>query len=99
MLFIGTDAMEFEWDPQKAIVNNRKHGVTFAEAATVFDDPLGITVADPNHSETEDRFIAVGQSHRRRFLIVSFADRRDRLRIISARELTRAERRTYEKQR
>lgn len=91
--------MEFEWNPQKADTNTRKHGVTFAEAATVFDDPLGITVADPNHSEKEDRFIVVGQSHQRRFLIVSFTDRGDRLRIISARELTRAERRSYEEQR
>ena len=90
--------MDFEWDPQKATINNRKHGVTFLEAATVFDDPLDITVADPNHSEQEDRFIVVGQSHQRRFLIVSFADQGDRLRIISARELTRAERRTYEEQ-
>ncbi|HHY58630.1 MAG TPA: BrnT family toxin [Chloroflexi bacterium] len=91
--------MEFEWDSQKASINSRKHGVTFVEAATVFDDPLGITVTDPDHSADEDRFILVGQSYQRRFLIISFIERGDRLRIISARELTRAERRAYENQR
>lgn len=91
--------MEFEWDSQKATINSRKHGVTFVEAATAFDDPLGITVADPDHSADEDRFILVGQSYQRRFLIISFIERGDRLRIISARELTRAERRAYENQR
>lgn len=91
--------MEFEWDSQKATINSRKHGVTFVEAATAFDDPLGITVADPDHSADEDRFILVEQSYQRRFLIISFIERGDRLRIISARELTRAERRAYENQR
>jgi len=91
--------VEFEWDSQKASINSRKHGVTFVEAATVFDDPLGITVTDPDHSADEDRFILVGQSYQRRFLIISFIERGDRLRIISARELTRAERRAYENQR
>jgi len=88
--------MEFEWDPQKAAKNLRKHRVSFAEAATVFDDPLSVTVVDPDHSAEEDRFIIVGQSYRRRLLIVSFAERGDRIRIISARELTPAERRAYE---
>ena len=88
--------MEFEWDPQKAAKNLRKHKVTFNEAATVFDDPLSVTVTDPDHSAEEDRFIIVGQSYRRRLLIVSFAERGDRIRIISARELTPAERRAYE---
>ncbi|MFO7635071.1 MAG: BrnT family toxin [Caldilinea sp.] len=90
--------MEFEWDPQKVTTNLRKHGVSFSEAATVFDDPLSIAVADPDHSAEEDRFIIVGLSHQRRVLIVSFAERGDLIRIISARELTRAERRTYEEQ-
>jgi len=88
--------MEFEWDPQKAAKNLRKHRVSFAEAATVFDDPLSVTVVDPDHSAEEDRFIIVGQSYRRHLLIVSFAERGDRIRIISARELTPAERRAYE---
>ncbi len=91
--------MEFEWDPQKAARNLAKHGVSFAEAATVFGDPLSVTVSDPDHSEEEDRFIIVGQSYRGRLLIVSFGERGDAVRIISARELTRAERRAYEEQR
>ena len=90
--------MEFEWDPQKVAKNLRKHKVPFAEAATVFDDALSVTVADPDHSTEEDRLIIVGQSYRRRLLIVSFAERGDRIRIISARELTAAERRAYEKE-
>jgi uncharacterized DUF497 family protein len=88
----------FEWDPQKAAKNLRKHKVSFTEAATVFDDPLSVTVIDPDHSVEEDRFIIVGQSYRRRLLIVAFAERGDRLRIISARELTPAERRAYEEE-
>ncbi len=88
--------MEFEWDPQKAAKNLRKHKVSFAEAATVFGDPLSATVTDPDHLEDEDRYIIVGMSHRFRPLIVSFAERADRIRIISARELTRAERKAYE---
>lgn len=90
--------MEFEWDPQKAAKNLRKHKVPFTEAATVFGDPLSVTVADPDHSMEEDRFIIVGQSYRRRLLILSLAERGDRIRIISARELTRAERRAYEEE-
>lgn len=88
--------MEFEWDPRKAVSNLRKHGVSFTEAATVFDDPLSVTVPDPDHSTAEDRLIIVGQSHQRRLLIVSLAEREDRFRIISARELTRAESKAYE---
>jgi uncharacterized DUF497 family protein len=88
--------MEFEWDPQKAAKNLRKHKVSFTEAATVFDDPLSVTVVDPDHSAQEDRFIIVGQSYRRRLLIASFAERGNGIRIISARELTPAERRAYE---
>ena len=62
--------MEFKWDPQKAAKNLRKHKVPFAEAATVFDDPLSVAVADPDHSMEEGHFIIVGQSYRRRLLIV-----------------------------
>jgi uncharacterized DUF497 family protein len=88
--------MEFGWDPQKAARNLRKHGVSFTEAATVFDDPLSVTVPDPDHSTAEDRLIIVGQSYQRRLLLVSFAEREDRFRIISARGLTRAESQAYE---
>ena len=88
--------MEFVWDTEKALKNYRKHGVSFNEAATVFDDPLSITVADPAHSEDEERYIIVGMSKRRRLLIVSHAERGNRIRIISARELDRDEREEYE---
>ena len=89
--------MEFEWDPGKARINLRKHGVSFTEAGTIFGDELAITVSDPDHSDNEDRYITIGSSDRRRLLIVSHTDRGDRIRIISARELTKAERKEYEK--
>ncbi|MBO9370783.1 MAG: BrnT family toxin [Chloroflexi bacterium] len=90
--------MEFEWDPQKAARNWQKHKVHFSEAATVFADPLSVTVVDPDHSAEEDRFIIIGQSYRGRLLIVSFTERGERIRIISARKLTRAERKAYEEE-
>jgi len=90
--------MEFKWNPKKAAKNLRKHHVSFKEAATVFSDPLSATVPDPDHSEEEDRYIIVGMSHRFRQLIVSFAEQGDCIRIISARELTRAERKAYEEE-
>ena len=88
--------MEFDWDPQKATSNLRKHKVSFIEAATVFSDEASITVSDPDHSDDESRFIIVGLSGSRRLLIVSFVERRGQIRIISARKLTRKERKTYE---
>jgi uncharacterized DUF497 family protein len=90
--------MNFEWDPNKAESNLRKHGVSFQEAATVFGDDLGITVYDPDHSEEEDRYITIGWLNRRRLLVVSHTDREDRIRIISARELTQSERKDYEEE-
>ena len=89
--------MEFEWDPKKAAANLTKHGVSFQEATTVFDDLLSVTVPDPDHSFEENRLILVGESHRRRVLIVSHVERGERIRIVSARELTRAERDVYER--
>jgi len=90
--------MDFEWDPNKAEINLRKHGVSFAEAGTVFGDELAITVSDPDHSDDENRYITIGWSNRRRLLIVSHTDRDDKIRIISARELTPRERKTYEEE-
>lgn len=90
--------MNFEWDPRKARKNLKKHGVSFTEAGTVFGDDLAITVADPDHSEEEDRYITIGWSSRRRLLIVAHTDRGDRIRIISARELTPRERKAYEEE-
>jgi len=88
--------VEIEWDPRKAESNLRKHRVSFAEAATVLRDPLSATVPDPDHSSEEERYLTVGRSLRRRLLIVSHTERGDRTRIISARELTHAEKEAYE---
>jgi hypothetical protein len=88
--------MEFEWDPRKATANLRKHKVSFHEAATVFGDFLASTVADPDHSVSEHRYLTVGQSERGRMLIIAHTDRQGRIRIISARKLTRVEKRAYE---
>ncbi|MBP7049572.1 MAG: BrnT family toxin [Phycisphaerae bacterium] len=90
--------MEFEWNPEKAERNLHKHGVAFGEAATVLRDPLGITVFDPDHSTSEDRYITVGMSSRGRAVLVAHTDRGNTIRIISARELTRAERKAYEEE-
>jgi uncharacterized DUF497 family protein len=91
-------SLTFEWDPDKAGENERKHGVSFAEAATVFGDPLSATVADPDHSVGEVRFLTLGMSHQQRLLVVAHADRDDAVRLISARAATRAERKTYEEE-
>jgi uncharacterized DUF497 family protein len=91
-------SLTFEWDPGKADENERKHGVSFPEAATVFGDPLSVTMADPDHSVGEARFLTVGMSHRQRLLVVAHADRDDAIRLISARAATRAERKTYEEE-
>jgi uncharacterized DUF497 family protein len=88
--------MDFEWDPEKATANLAKHGVSLAEAATVFGDPVAITYADPDHSDDEDRFVTFGQSREGHLLVVSHADRGERTRIISARRATRKERKLYE---
>ncbi len=88
--------MRYEWDEQKEAANITKHGIFFAEAATVFDDALSVTFADPDHSEDEERLIVLGHSHQQRLLFVSHTDREDATRIISAREATRRERKTYE---
>ncbi len=88
--------MKFEWDPQKADSNQKKHGVSFQEAASVFGDVLSITYPDPDHSVKENRFITVGMSRLGRVLMVAHTDRRGNIRIISARKTTRQERRYYE---
>ncbi len=88
--------IDFEWDPNKAAQNLRKHSVSFEEAATVFRDDLSITVPDPDHSVEEERFITVGPSSQERLLMIAHVDRGDCIRIIRARELTPRERRQYE---
>lgn len=89
-------ALEFEWDPVKAETNLKAHGVSFDDAATVLRDTLSITIADPDHSLSENRFIDIGLSYRGQLLVVSYTERKDRIRIISARPANRAERKTYE---
>jgi uncharacterized protein len=88
--------MEFEWDEAKAEANERKHGVDFTEAMTVFADPLALTGYDPDHSDDEDRYLTMGYSADGRLLIVSHTDRDSVIRIISAREANRGERKDYE---
>jgi uncharacterized DUF497 family protein len=88
--------IEFEWDPQKEKTNIHKHNIGFREASTIFKDPLGITIFDPDHSSDEDRYITIGTSNRGRIIMVSHTDRGNRTRIINTRELTNAERIDYE---
>lgn len=86
----------FEWDPVKATVNAQKHGVTFDEASTVFGNQLALLMSDPDHSDTEERHLLLGMSTQQRLLVVAFAERPPRTRLISARRATRRERRRYE---
>lgn len=89
-------SLAFEWDDRKARQNLRKHRVSFEEASTVFGDPLALTIPDPVHSEEEERFITLGESDRRRLLVVVATERGDKLRLISARVATNRERKDYE---
>ena len=88
--------LTFEWDSEKDEANLKKHGVSFSEAATVFADPLTITISDPEHSVGEERYVTVGLSYRQRVLVVAHRDDDDRIRIITARLATRRERKDYE---
>jgi uncharacterized DUF497 family protein len=88
--------LTFEWDANKAGSNLARHGVGFEEAATVFGDPVSITIPDPAHSQTETRFIILGRSHQGRLLVVIHVERGDNIRIISARPASRRERKQYE---
>jgi len=88
--------MRLEWDTRKARENLRKHGVSFEEAKTVFDDPVYVDFYDPDHSYEEQRYIIIGQSQQGRLLIVSYTEREDVVRLISAREAARGEREAYE---
>ena len=88
--------MIFEWDQRKAATNRAKHGVTFEEAVSALRDPLAITGQDSSHSIGENRLITFGTSTRARLLVVAHIEHGDRVRIISARPATKAERRIYE---
>ena len=89
-------ALRFEWDPEKAATNERKHGVTFLEASTAFSDPYSVSVADPDHSVAEARWLLLGLSNRGRILVVAHTERGDTVRLINARLATRHERKIYE---
>ncbi|MDY6987362.1 MAG: BrnT family toxin [Thermodesulfobacteriota bacterium] len=88
--------MHFEWDPEKAKKNLKKHSVSFEEAVTVFYDPLSATFDDPDHSIGEYRYITIGFSSRKSLLVVAHAERGGSLRIISARPATAHERKKHE---
>lgn len=86
--------MEFEWNGRKARENLRKHGIDFADAVTVLEDPLAVTITDD--IADEERFVTVGSDILERTLVVVYAKRGRRIRLISARKATRGERRRYE---
>jgi hypothetical protein len=95
-MYISNMDAEFEWDTEKAESNLQKHDVSFEEAATVFFDPLSLTIPDPLHSDEENRFVTTGLSNQQRQLVVVHSERDDRIRIISARLATSGERKKYE---
>ncbi len=89
-------SLDFEWDESKAAANLAKHGVSFVEASTVFEDVLSRTISDPLHSDDEERFIILGNSGLQRLLVVVHSYRENTIRIISARVATARERKDYE---
>jgi uncharacterized protein len=88
--------MQFEWDNLKETTNLKKHGISFAEAQTVFENPLAFIFEDEAHSIDEHREIIIGHSQNNRILLISFTERPNAIRIISARLATRKEREDYE---
>ncbi|OGP77643.1 MAG: hypothetical protein A2V86_06485 [Deltaproteobacteria bacterium RBG_16_49_23] len=90
--------MRFEWDPEKAKRNLKKHGVSFDEAVAIFYDPLSATFDDPDHSDDEQRYITIGFSSQRRLLVVGHTERGGIVRIINARPATPHERKKHEEQ-
>jgi uncharacterized DUF497 family protein len=88
--------LEFVWNREKAAANLAKHGVDFEDATTAFDDPLSITVLDPDHSEGEERFLLIGQSKGGRLLVIAHTEDGNEIRLINARAATRRERQKYE---
>ena len=89
--------LRFEWDQRKNLANRRKHGVSFEEAATVFTDEHGLLIADPDHSQSEDRFVLLGLCSSLRILVVChcYQETEELVRIISARKATKSERLQY----
>lgn len=91
-----SDAFDVEWDDRKNRLNQMKHAVSFEETATILLDPFEIAIEDPAHSISEYRFISIGRSFGGRLLVVSYSERNNLVRIITARKPTRSERRAYE---
>ncbi len=85
--------MDYQWDPQKALANLHKHGVSFADAVTVFSDEQALTIED-DFSE-EERFVTLGMDALGRILVIVFTYREEEIRIISARKATALERKAY----
>lgn len=92
----GEIDLDFEWDEDKAVANLKKHKLSFEEAKTVFADPFSITIDDPTHSVDEHRFVDIGASADGRILVVSYTERERKIRLISCRKATKAERKIYE---
>ena len=90
--------LTFEWDEEKAARNLKNHRISFEEAKTVFNDPLSITVADPDHSIDEDRYIDIGISSQGRLLVVVYTERGQNIRLISSRKAIKREQRAYEQE-
>ncbi|WP_413175231.1 BrnT family toxin [Anabaena azotica] len=90
--------LKFEWDENKANLNLKKYSVSFEEASSIFNDPLSISFDDPEHSLGENRYIIIGLSNEGRYLFVAYAERDDKIRLISARLVTPKERRYYERE-
>ena len=88
--------MEFEWDEFKAQTNLKKHKLSFTEAVEVFGDEHSVCVADPDHSYDEERYLLFGVSSSKKYIVVSFTERENKIRIISARRMTARERKAYE---
>jgi uncharacterized DUF497 family protein len=89
--------VEFGWDQDKATRNEKKHGITFVEATSVFGDPLELTISDPDHSTGEYRFLSIGRSNIGNLLVISYTERlQNHIRIIRARQATNQEQKYYE---
>jgi len=86
----------FEWDEDKSKLNVRKHGSSFEEGKTVFNDPFAITIGDPDHSDDESRYIDIGLSSKGKLLVIWYTDRNENIRLIGCRKATRSERKAYE---
>ncbi len=92
--------MEFEWDKNKAERNQKKHGIKFSDATTVFGDPFELTINDPEHSVGEYRFLSIGKSEQGQLLVVSYTEEEENdIRIISARQARKEELKNYENDR